>query len=110
MEKLPESTVEARLASFPEWSEINGAIQRTFQFPDFVASMNFVRKVAEEAERVQHHPDILIRYNKVTLTLSTHDAGGITEKDFSFAAVADALVPPPKPAAQSSSGRKPSRK
>jgi 4a-hydroxytetrahydrobiopterin dehydratase len=106
MEKLPESMVEARLGSFPEWSELNGAIQRTYQFPDFAASMQFVRKVAEEAERVQHHPDILIRYNKVTLTLSTHDAGGITEKDFAFAAAVDAMVSPTKSGAHPGAKKK----
>ena len=53
--------------------------------------MGFVGKVAEEAERVQHHPDIMVRYSKVTLALSTHDAGGITEKDFEFAAAADRI-------------------
>lgn len=99
MEKLSESAVESRLAQFPEWSELNGAIQRTFQFSGFVAAMEFVRKVAAEAERVQHHPDLLIRYNKVTLTLSTHDAGGITEKDFAFAGAVDAMAPTPRPPA-----------
>ena len=61
-------------------------IQRTYQFSDFVKAMGFVGKVADAAEKNQHHPDILIRYNKVTLTLSTHDAGGITMKDFDLAA------------------------
>jgi len=50
-----------------------------------------VDKVAAEAERVQHHPDIMVRYSKVTLALSTHDAGGISEKDFDFAASADRI-------------------
>jgi 4a-hydroxytetrahydrobiopterin dehydratase len=87
--KLTEDDIQARLADMDAWSEINGAIQRTFQFKDFVEAMTFVNKVADHAERVQHHPDILIRYNKVTLTLSTHDAGGITDKDFDFAASAE---------------------
>ena len=67
------------------------SIQRTFLFKDFVEAMKFVNVVAQEAERLQHHPDILVRWNKVTLTLSTHDAGGITEKDLSFATAADKL-------------------
>jgi 4a-hydroxytetrahydrobiopterin dehydratase len=54
--------------------------------------MAFVNSVAESAERVQHHPDILVRYSKVTLTLSTHDANGITTKDFDFARAADAIA------------------
>ena len=93
MEKMSEADITAALARAPEWSELNGAIQRTYQFKDFVEAMRFVDGVALAAERDQHHPDILIRWNKVTLTLSTHDSGGITAKDFDLAAKADALVP-----------------
>ncbi|MEQ8845784.1 MAG: 4a-hydroxytetrahydrobiopterin dehydratase [Phycisphaerales bacterium] len=89
MEKLSEAEVKDRLTHHPEWTEVGGEIQRTFEFADFKASMRFVNDVADEAERVQHHPDILIRYSKVTLTLSTHDAGGITVKDFDLARFAD---------------------
>lgn len=92
MQKLTESQIEAELAKLPDWSETGEAIQRTYGFKDFIQSMEFVSRVAEQAERSQHHPDILIRYNKVTLTLSTHDAGGITAKDFELAAQADALA------------------
>ena len=89
MEKLSESEIESRLGDSSDWTEVNDAIQKTFQFDDFVKSIAFVNAAADHAEAVQHHPDILIRYNKVTLTLSTHDAGGITEKDFAFAEFAD---------------------
>lgn len=89
MEKLSEAEVKDRLANHPEWTEVGGEIQRTFEFADFKASMRFVNEVADEAERVQHHPDVLIRYSKVTLTVSTHDAGGITVKDFDLATFAD---------------------
>jgi 4a-hydroxytetrahydrobiopterin dehydratase len=92
MEKLSDTDVKSRLAAVPEWSEVGGSIQRTYQFEDFLASMRFVGAVADHAERVQHHPDILIRWNKVTLTLSTHDAGGITDKDFASAAAYDAMA------------------
>ncbi len=92
VEKLSEDQVATAVAEHPNWSEMNGAIQRTYQFNDFIESMAFVNKVADHAESVQHHPDILVRYNKVTLTLSTHDAGGITEKDFDFATEADKLA------------------
>lgn len=94
MQKLDEPQIEEKLKALPEWSELNGSIQRTYQFSDFVGSMSFVRGVAAHAESVQHHPDILIRYNKVTLTLSTHDAGGITANDFEFAAYADEAASP----------------
>ena len=90
--KLSEDQIGAQLDTFPEWAEINGQIQRTFQFEDFDQSIAFVGRIAEYAEQVQHHPDILIRYNKVTLTISTHDAGGITHKDFELARTADALM------------------
>jgi 4a-hydroxytetrahydrobiopterin dehydratase len=76
----------------PEWSETNGAIQRTVLYKDFKGAMAFVDKVADLAEAADHHPDILIRYNKVTLTLSTHDASGITEKDFNLAEQIDRAV------------------
>lgn len=89
MNKLTEAAVTERLSAVPQWSELNGAIQRTYLFNDFVASMSYVNQIAKHAEEVQHHPDILVRWNKVTLTLSTHDAGGITDKDFEFAKFAD---------------------
>lgn len=91
-ERLTEEAVESRLSSLPEWSAAGDAIQRTFQFKNFVEAMEFVNRVAEAAETADHHPDILVRYNKVTLTLSTHDAGGITERDFKLAAKIDTFV------------------
>lgn len=91
-EKLSEAQVAEKLKDREGWSVMNGAIQRTFQFKDFVEAMAFVNKAADLAETRQHHPDILIRYNKVTLTLSTHDAGGITEKDFEYAGSVDDLA------------------
>ena len=92
MEKMSEAQIAAALAQASEWSELNGAIQRTFAFKDFVEAMRFVNDVAAQAEKEQHHPDILIRWNKVTLTLSTHDSGGITVKDFELAKRVDAMV------------------
>ena len=90
--KLADSDVARRLKKLPEWSQPGEEIQRTYRFKDFVQAMAFVERVAERAEAVQHHPDILIRYSRVTLSLSTHDAGGITEKDFDFAAAADTIA------------------
>lgn len=92
MEKMTEAQVSASMTGVPDWAETGGQIHRTFQFKDFVESMKFVTAVAAEAEAAQHHPDILIRWDKVTLTLSTHDAGGITQKDFDLAAKADTLA------------------
>lgn len=98
MDKLAPEDIEQKLAQFPDWSASGDAVQRTFNFPNFVEAMAFVNRVAELAEQVQHHPDILVRYSKVTLTLSTHDAGGVTDKDFDLAKRIDAISP--KPAAK----------
>lgn len=110
MPKLSEGQVEEALKSVPEWGESGDAIQRTYQFPDFVKAMGFVDQVAQAAEKARHHPDILIRYNKVTLTLSTHDAGGISEKDFDLAKKCDQFfapfAPPPAPPAPAAASKR----
>ncbi len=92
MTKLPQEDIEAKLPQFSEWALNGDALQRTLSFDDFLGSMAFVNRIAELAENQGHHPDILIRYNKVTLTLTTHDAGGLTQKDFDFAQATDAFV------------------
>lgn len=71
------------------WELENGEITKQYKFKDFLEAMAFVKKVARLAEAADHHPDILIQYNKVTLTLSTHSAGGLTEKDFVLAGKID---------------------
>lgn len=94
MHKLTDAEVEARLSgalAASGWGRVGDSIQRTYSFEDFVASMQFVNQLAAHAEAVQHHPDLLIRYAKVTVTLNTHDVGGISERDFAFATAADAL-------------------
>ncbi len=95
MEKLSEEQIEGRLADLPNWALNGDSLQRTFGFEDFRSAMSFVNQVAELAEAHQHHPDIMIRYSKVTLTLTTHDAGGITERDFVLAQATDGFVPAP---------------
>jgi len=64
-----------------EWSEVNGALERTFAFKDFREALAFVNRVGELAETENHHPDIAIHYNRVTLRWWTHTAGGITDRD-----------------------------
>lgn len=91
VDKLSEEALEAALASLAEWSRSGDSIQRTFAFGGFKAAIDFVTRVADRAEAVQHHPDILIRFSKVTLTLSTHDAGGLSQKDIDFARECDRL-------------------
>lgn len=67
------------------WEEVGGALQREFRFRDFAGAIDFVNRVAEEAERADHHPDILISWNRVTLRWRTHSAGAITERDAELA-------------------------
>ena len=85
MEILSTEKIKTALALVPDWKKKGLTIARTYQFKDFPAAIKFVNVVAKLAERAWHHPDIDIRWNKVTLTLTTHDAGGLTEKDFDLA-------------------------
>ncbi|OGM90952.1 hypothetical protein A2755_02005 [Candidatus Wolfebacteria bacterium RIFCSPHIGHO2_01_FULL_48_22] len=73
------------------WAEQNNLLTKDFNFPDFKQAIAFVSVVAAEAERLQHHPDIHVSYTKVTMTLTTHDEGKITEKDHELAKVIDML-------------------
>ena len=91
MKKLTSAQIKTSLPSVPDWKKKGDAIARTFEFKNFPAAIKFVNAVAKPAEKANHHPDIDIRWNKVTLTLSTHDAGGLTEKDFSLAKKFDGL-------------------
>jgi 4a-hydroxytetrahydrobiopterin dehydratase len=84
--------VASHLAGLPGWQIEGGELTRTFEFKDFIAALAFVNRVGEQAEQAVHHPDIDIRYNRVRLSLVTHDAGGLTAKDFDLAAVADRLA------------------
>jgi 4a-hydroxytetrahydrobiopterin dehydratase len=89
--KADAARIVLALAALPQWKRDGEIISRTFEFKDFPAAMNFVNAVAELAEQAQHHPDVDIRWNKVTLALTSHDAGGLTEKDFALARQSDAL-------------------
>jgi 4a-hydroxytetrahydrobiopterin dehydratase len=89
MPPLSDSEIKSRLINVPDWQIESGELVRTYLFKDFRASLAFVNKVGDLAENAGHHPDIDIRYNKVRLALVTHDAGGITQKDFDLAASAD---------------------
>ena len=85
MKKFTAVQIKSALASVPDWKKKSTVISRTFQFKDFPAAIKFVDAVARIAEQAWHHPDIDIRWNKVTLALTTHDAGGLTKKDFALA-------------------------
>jgi 4a-hydroxytetrahydrobiopterin dehydratase len=86
MAVLTDSEIQQALQGLPGWQRNGIAIQRVFQFPDFKAAMQFVNKAAEAAEQANHHPDIDIRYNKVTMALVSHDSGGVTQRDVKMAA------------------------
>ena len=92
MDTLNPEQIKAALADLGDWGFDGEALTRTFRFADFVHSVSFVEHLAEVAEERQHHPDIDIRYNKVTLRLSTHSAGGVTMRDVELAEAIDHLV------------------
>ncbi len=85
MAKLRTLAIKRHLARLKGWNQVGHAIQRQYAFADFKDAMFFVNTVAGLAEKAGHHPDITINYNRVTLSLSTHDAGGLTRKDFDLA-------------------------
>ena len=85
MELLTDDEIAARLPSVPGWQREKGSISRTVTRGDFREAMQFAGAVADLAEEANHHPDILIQWNRVTLTLSTHSAGGLTAADFALA-------------------------
>jgi 4a-hydroxytetrahydrobiopterin dehydratase len=89
---LTQTEIEQELASLEGWTQTGDEISRTFALRSFPAALAFASAVGHLAERADHHPDILIRYRQVTLTLSTHSAGGLTEKDFDLAAEIDAIA------------------
>jgi 4a-hydroxytetrahydrobiopterin dehydratase len=81
--------IQSELKTIPKWSTRAKTLVRTYQFKTFMDGLQFVTLVAKRAEKSQHHPDIDIRFNRVTLKLTTHDEGGLTEKDFSMARLCD---------------------
>ena len=91
MPKLTAAQIKTALRAVPDWKKNGAAITRVFVFKDFPKAVQFVNRVAKLAEKAFHHPDIDIRWNKVTLTLTTHDQGGLTKKDFDLARKFDAL-------------------
>jgi 4a-hydroxytetrahydrobiopterin dehydratase len=86
MSVLNKEQIKSNLSKISGWVFENNSIQKQFQFKDFIEASSFVNSVGMEAEKMDHHPDILMfAWNKVKITLSTHSAGGVTEKDFELA-------------------------
>jgi 4a-hydroxytetrahydrobiopterin dehydratase len=84
-ERLSDIAIQRELGNLTGWSRRGDAITKTFQFRNFLTGIDFVSAIAKAAEAADHHPDIDIRYTKVTCTLSTHSAGGITQMDLDMA-------------------------
>lgn len=93
--KLTEAEITAALADLPGWARVEGreAIQKTFRFPDFNTAFAFMTRVALKAEKMDHHPEWFNVYNRVEITLSTHDAGGLTGLDVELARFAEGCGP-----------------
>ena len=92
MDLLTEEALAAELVTVPDWAHVGDSITRIVTRADFRAAMLYVGAVAYLAEEASHHPDILIQWNRVTLTLSTHSASGLTGSDFALARAIDALT------------------
>ena len=91
MPALTTKQIKAPLSAVSNWSQRAQTICRTYQFDGFLMSIAFVHRIAKRAQKMNHHPDIDIRFDQVTVTLTTHDEGGITEKDFTLARQCDAV-------------------
>jgi 4a-hydroxytetrahydrobiopterin dehydratase len=93
MALLSDAEIEVRIAELSDWERREKAISKTFECGDFVGSARFVDAIVEPAEAMNHHPDLAISWDKVTVTISTHSEGGLTEADFELAGKVDALSP-----------------
>ena len=91
MALLSDSEIEARLSEHPGWQRSGDAICKSFERGDFVGSVRFVESIVEPAEAMNHHPDLEISWDKVTVSIATHSEGGVTAADFELAAKIDAL-------------------
>lgn len=92
MERLDDDAITARLREIPDWHREGDEIRRTIVAPDFRTAIAVVNDIAEQAEALNHHPDIDIRWRKLHLTLTTHDAGGLTQNDFVLALRIDTIA------------------
>jgi len=92
METLSLAAISTALESLNDWSFVNNAIEKKFQFKDFVQALGFIVQVGVLAEKKNHHPELYNVYNKVTIRLSTHDPKGITDKDIALAKAIDEIA------------------
>ncbi|PLS67862.1 MAG: 4a-hydroxytetrahydrobiopterin dehydratase [Cyanobacteria bacterium M5B4] len=85
IDRLTEAQINQELTTLNGWQIVEGKLHKVYQFPDFVAAFAFMTKVALLAEKLDHHPEWYNVYNRVTIDLTTHDAGGISARDFALA-------------------------
>jgi 4a-hydroxytetrahydrobiopterin dehydratase len=91
-EKLSDDAISKHLEALENWERNGDQIERKLEFEDFLAAIEFINRVAPLAEAADHHPELFNVYNRVEIVLTTHDAGGITEKDFALASRIDGVV------------------
>ncbi len=87
-----ETQIRPKLANYPAWTISGQSLRQDYQFKDFIQAIEFINRLVEPSEAMGHHPDISISYNKVIINLMSHDAGGITQKDFDLAAQIDKIA------------------
>ena len=92
MIKLSESMIEEKLKNLPGWSVKNDKLYKEFQFNDFNQAFGFMTRAAMEIEKMNHHPEWFNVYNRITVELTTHDAGGITDNDVNLARILNSLI------------------
>ena len=90
--KLSDSEISAATAKLPGWSVVNGKLHREYKFADFIHAFGFMSTAALAIEKMGHHPEWFNVYNRVTVDLSTHDAGGITQKDIELATLLESIA------------------
>lgn len=89
---LSQTEIQERLQTLTGWKQNGKVIQQTFRFKNFIEAIAFVNQLVEPAEAAGHHPDLEISYNKVTVGMTSHDAGGLTQKDFAMAVTISQLA------------------
>jgi 4a-hydroxytetrahydrobiopterin dehydratase len=96
MTKLTDEEIDAALSGLPGWSLDGAAIGKEFTFKGFTAAVSFVGRLVEPANAAGHHPDLEIHFNRVVVSLTTHDEGGVTDRDLVLARTIESLVEPPE--------------
>jgi 4a-hydroxytetrahydrobiopterin dehydratase len=89
--KLTEVEIDSRVSTLPGWNVEDGLLKKTFPQPDYLSAFPFAKKIGQEADLLNHHPDIIIGYKKVTVSLRTHDVGGLSDLDFELARLINLL-------------------